>query len=38
MQKKQDDLLDEAMDKMENQDEYISRILGATKSEIRSQQ
>jgi copper chaperone CopZ len=38
LQKKQDELLAEKLDEYETQDEYISRILGASKSEIISQQ
>lgn len=38
MQKKQDNLLAENMEEYETQDEYISRIYGASKSEIISQQ
>ena len=38
MQKKKDELLSEDVDKLDNMDEYISRVLGITKSEIISQQ
>ena len=38
MQKKKDELLSEDVDQLDNMDEYISRVLGITKSEIISQQ
>jgi hypothetical protein len=38
MQKKKDEALADDIDKLDDMDEYVSKVLGITKSEIISQQ